>query len=283
MRFALPATALAAAILVPAWGQPVSAPPPPTSSAVAPVPATASAVTASAVPAPVAAPPATPLPPRVVVELQGPPAAQGTSGGLVAGTITAVIAALGALAVAAYNGWRMGSTERMKADTARDMEIVKGQAAEHLLHLEQAFGAAQEEARQISERAKAESALAHDRQKDEANRLLQTGQHQDKIALEMQALQLRANVSDTEAYMAVKRLQHERDLAQANLVNTFFGKLLSESQRERDLALFAISAFVDPERLAMLAAGGEAIVSRESLSRLAARGTTGWPTWRRRC
>ncbi|MCU7375173.1 hypothetical protein PEC18_31240 [Paucibacter sp. O1-1] len=275
MRFALPAAALVSAITVSVWAQPDS---PPLTATTRTAPLIIAAL-ASGSPASAAAPPAPSFPASFVVELKSAPAPSTASGFEVA-----IIAALGALVVAVYNAWRMGSTERMKVQAARDTEDMKLRAAEGLQMVRQAFEAAQEEARRIGAQAKEDIARAYDRekhaaiqayekQKDEVNRILQSGQHNDKIALEMQALQLRADVSDAEAYMAVKRLNHERDLAQANLISTFFSKLLSESQRERDLALFAISAFVDPERLAQLAAGGEAVVSRESLSRLAARGT----------
>ena len=208
-------------------------------------PQTAPAARPAAAPPPAQAP-GSQLPSSITVELKG----QQSSSPTVAPWIVAVIGSLGGL-LAAIGGVVVAVYQANRANELQTkLEGMRSSSAAGLQ----------------------DTKLGYDRERDETDRAVKSSEHKDRITLQMRELQQKMDLSDYEAFMAAKRLIHDRDLAQANLVHTFFDKLLSESQSERNLALFAISAFVEPEKIARLAAGGDAVVSRESLSRLAARG-----------
>jgi hypothetical protein len=107
---------------------------------------------------------------------------------------------------------------------------------------------------------------------------LQSASHEHQGGLEDKRLQqarreLATNryLSESEREQAAWKIVHEQRIEEAKLIHLYFDKLTSNEQRQQDLALFALSAFVDSSVIGRLVSGG-GIVSSVSASRLAASG-----------
>jgi hypothetical protein len=85
-------------------------------------------------------------------------------------------------------------------------------------------------------------------------------------------LQERTNASALEIEQAAWKIVHDQKIEESKLIHMFFERLVSKNPKEQKLALLAISEFVDPSVIEVLASAGEEIVSRENLSRLASGG-----------
>jgi hypothetical protein len=88
----------------------------------------------------------------------------------------------------------------------------------------------------------------------------------NRYAIELRRL----GVSDQEAYMAASRLEHDRKIAEVELIKSFSAQLLGKDEREQLFALLVLSTYISPQVIKKLATGGEEIVTTASLERLSA-------------
>jgi hypothetical protein len=93
-----------------------------------------------------------------------------------------------------------------------------------------------------------------------------------RIQQELERLRQETGASDFQSVMAVKKLVYDKQVEEAKLIHLYFDRLRNGDPPQRDLAFIALSSFVGPEIIERLALGGESLVSRSGLSRLAALG-----------
>jgi hypothetical protein len=86
-------------------------------------------------------------------------------------------------------------------------------------------------------------------------------------------LRQKTGASLLEIEQAAWKIVHDQQVEEAKLIHLYFDKLTSSNPKEQDLALIAISAFIDSSVVERLASGGRETLSRSSLSRLAAGGS----------
>jgi hypothetical protein len=234
--------------------------------------------TASLEQAPQATPPQTPtpnqnpaslsLPGNITVELKG---LSNPSSGLGSLGSTGLAALFGAVGVV-VGAWITSRTQRKIAgETTKTQREIAGETTKTQREI-------------AGETTKTQLEIAGESRKHETKKqdkdiaLAKEGQEQqlslEMIKIEEAAKRLKQEMdsSGKEIYLAATRLVHERQTEQAKLIHMFSDKLLSEREQDRALALFAVSSFVDPDVIERLAKGGDALVSRSSLSKLAASG-----------
>jgi hypothetical protein len=178
----------------------------------------------------------------------------------------ALLTAIGTVVVTVITARKRNELERELAETKTELER---QLAEMKAGLERELA---EETRYL-DWAKQEAGFA------QADKTTRASQEHDlsletiRIDHERRRLRQQTNASELEIELAATRLAREQQLEQAKLVHLFSDRFLSEREPDRAFALFAISSFVDTNIIKRLAKGGEGIVSRSSLSRLAASGS----------
>ena len=113
--------------------------------------------------------------------------------------------------------------------------------------------------------------MRHD--KEEANRGRKHDNQIEDRRLKQAQEQLRrtTDLSEREIEQTAWKIVHDQKIEEAKLLHLYFDKLVSSNDREQELALYAISAFVDASVIERIAAGGR-LVSRGNLSKLAASG-----------
>jgi hypothetical protein len=174
---------------------------------------------------------------------------------------------LGVIVTAGVSGWvgyqtAKGAAE-MRAQT-KELAIQEREVKVELAHLELATRVDQFEKEQAEKRRQANRTHVIERGK--------MGIEEKRIAIELERLGFQSGVSDNEGYLAATRFVHEQQFAEAELIRSFSDRLLGVDERERLFALFVLSAYVNPEVIRRLAAGGEEIISTASLKKLAAVG-----------
>jgi hypothetical protein len=129
-----------------------------------------------------------------------------------------------------------------------------------------------------SARMSSRTQLATKTQDIDLQERLQSASHEHEGSLEGRRLrqarrELATNryLSESEREQAAWKIVHEQKIEEAKLIHLYFDKLTSKDQHQQDLALFALSAFVDSSVIERLVSGS-GIVSNVSASRLAASG-----------
>jgi hypothetical protein len=84
----------------------------------------------------------------------------------------------------------------------------------------------------------------------------------------------RTDLSKWQIEQEARKIVSDQQVEEARLLATHFDRFISQDTKEQDLALFVMSAFVDARVIEGLAAGRGGVISRSSLSRLAATGST---------
>ena len=208
--------------------------------AVAQTPGTASAPIASAPiqSTPQGGPPAQLLqvPKSIEIKLTGIPEPSGGPGWMGSAVIGAILAALASIA-----------TTVVAADKRTTLESALQQNKHsHETELAELSHAHTEELRERDQKFEVELKrveLEHQRSAQHAS----LTREDQKIATERQRLRQQTDASDLEIEVAIARLARERDAEVARLVHLFFDHLTSDNAVHRELALGALSEFVDAE------------------------------------
>jgi hypothetical protein len=172
--------------------------------------------------------------------------------------VNAFLALVGVVVTAGVSGWvGYQAAQNAMHDREARIGIAEAELATKIDHFEQ---------EQAEKRRQADQSN-HTTEISEQNKL---SIEENRIAVELKRLGFQSGVSDNEAYLAASRFVHEQQVAEAELIRSFADRLLGETEKERSFALCVLSAYVSPEVIERIAAGGEAIVSKESLEKLAA-------------
>ncbi len=86
-----------------------------------------------------------------------------------------------------------------------------------------------------------------------------------RIAAELERLGFQNTSSGIDSYISISRFVNEKQDAEVKILQSFSDRLLGDTAKERLYALLIISAYVSPEVIKRLAAGGEEIIPTESL------------------
>lgn len=220
------------------------------------------------------------LPSRVTIDFVKPPGSDSTAGWVVA-LVTATGALIGVLitgAVTVSTSRRSAATQKELADqnAALQKELKDREAKlQTELQTELARQRAQHEARESVLKRELDEALAalqreHSASESSLGRDLTRSLEEQRIAVEREKLLSENDTWAVEIRIEAEKLVHAKQVEEAKLVHLYFDKLLPKSP-ERDLALIALSAFVDKGVIRRLALAGDAEVSRSILSQLAGR------------
>jgi hypothetical protein len=119
-------------------------------------------------------------------------------------------------------------------------------------------------------RVKAEDAALQKRLQDAAHEH-EGGIEDRRLRHARRELATNRHLTEAEREQTAWKIVHDQKIEEAKLIHMFLDKLVSKDQREQDIALFAIAAFVDPSVIQQLVSGS-GVVSSVSASRLAASG-----------
>ncbi len=168
--------------------------------------------------------------------------------------------------VACLVAYKAGQDAEEGRVLTKELAIKESEIKIQIAHLEFARKVKQNE-EEIAEKWREADRLYAASQAAEKNKL---SIEENRIAVEVKRLGFQSGVSGNDTYLAAMRFVHEQQIAEAELIRSFSDKLLSESERERSFAVFILSAYISPEVISRLAAGGEDIISTKSLEKLAA-------------
>jgi hypothetical protein len=200
----------------------------------------------------------------IIVNLPNPIRIEGASPGS-GGSWSGWLALLGAFVAAAVSWWvgyKTAQSAEEQRSLMRELATQERETKVSLARLE--LATKEDHFNKEQAEIKRQADLTHSATQLAARNEISIKENQ--IALELKRLGFQSG----EAFLAATRLVHERQVAEAELIRSFSDRLLGESERESWFALFVLSAYVSPEVIARLAAGGEDIISTANLEKLAA-------------
>ncbi len=216
------------------------------------------------------------LPSRVIVDFVKPTGSDSTVGWVVA-LVTAAFSLLGVALTATIALSNSVRSERTKKELSDDNAA---------LQLELAHRKTETERELAQQKAKHEAQLARQKEEHEVRIAALNLQHsasqsasgqdftlsleEKRIAVEREKLLKESDTRGIEIRIAAEKLVHEKQVEEAKLIHLYFDRLIPESPG-RELALVALSAFIDKSVIERLVLAGDEEGSRSILSQFARR------------
>lgn len=238
---------LAGAVLLcaaaPAYSQGTS--PNSVSTSAAQTPATAPAPAARPAPLAGCPPVSLSMPNALSVKLDGLPAPSGGPGWFGSAVLAAIATAIASLIGIVVSADKRRSVEMELLHVKHQHELaLQKLAEEHKTALQLAAEAASRELAELDRKFQA-AMKTREREHQKSSQEATLGREDQRIALERERLRSTTNASEIDIQVQATRLAREHGLQFANMVNMFFDKLSSADPAHRQLAVLAMSAFVD--------------------------------------